>query len=124
MSPLSEAEDDRDDDDDEEDQPSASVVNNAVSETNGTRNGIRPMASRTGKKLPSKMSLAHTAPPSHQATQSNGVETNYKETFVKREDRPYEGQLNRLAAGISADSGAATPRSVSSLSCTTTKAST
>ncbi|TFK44364.1 Bromodomain-containing protein [Crucibulum laeve] len=83
--------------------------------TVGTSSKSRPpVGKRSGKKAPGKKSKkAHTAPTSlappvgeKQAQMNGKINTNGYETKVKVEDKMDEGQLTRLAAGVTVDSGA------------------
>jgi histone acetyltransferase len=109
-----------DDDDDEEDKPLAALMVARPAE-----HGARTVSSgkRSGKKVSSMKSKAQTAPASiapptwrEQAEMNgkvNGI--NGHDPKVKVEDKMDEGQLTRLATGVTIDAGGAMSAVVSFL---------
>ncbi|KAG5654384.1 hypothetical protein H0H81_003208 [Sphagnurus paluster] len=111
-SSLSDAEDD-DDDDDEEDKPLAARM--AAKTSARSEKTSRAPANKRGGKTPrgKKAKKSHTSPttvtpPEVEQTQMNGMTNgvNGHDSKVKVEDTMDEGQLTRLAAGVTVDSGA------------------
>lgn len=125
LSSLSDAEDD-DDDDDDEDQPLATRMV-PKSGANAAAAGAAKSNARSGKTKPGKM-VGGTAPTSiapptgREQAEMNGVTQGKKSATnghsesealkVKIEDKISEGQLNRLATGVTVDASG-TPATVS-----------
>lgn len=125
MSSLSDAEDDEDEDDDE-DQPLAARMA-PKSGANAAAAGAAKSNARSGKKKPGK-TVGGTAPTSmapptgREQAEMNGVTHGQKSAAnghsesealkVKIEDKISEGQLNRLATGVTVDASG-TPATVS-----------
>ena len=114
ISSLSDAdEDDDDDDDEEEDEPLAIRVNGVSKKSQKGRDNVVRRGQRSGKQASSMKSKAQTAPisipaPTEQekadmVRPANGINGHGKN--VKVEDRLDEGQLTRLATGVTVDAG-------------------
>ena len=126
VSSLSDAEDDEDDE--EEDQPLAARMA-PKSGANAAAAGAAKSNARSGKTKPGKM-VGGTAPTSiapptgREQAEMNGATQGQKSAInghsesealkVKIEDKISEGQLNRLATGVTVDASG-TPATVSSL---------
>jgi len=107
-SSLSDAGGEDDDDDDDEDKPLAAQIADSSAAT-----GLTPrkaMTQRSGKKTSSMKSKAQTAPTGEKGTEKNGTANGNgrsSDLKVKVEDKMDEGQLTRLATGVTVDTGPA-----------------
>jgi len=106
---------DADDDDDDDDKPLAAQVadlNAAVGVTSR-----KAVTQRSGKKTSSMKSKPQTAPTGDKRPEKNGVSNGRSPDLkVKVEDKMDEGQLTRLATGVTVDTGPTSSAVVSFIS--------
>ncbi|KAG2055785.1 hypothetical protein BDR06DRAFT_953620 [Suillus hirtellus] len=98
---------DEDDDDDDDDKPLAAQVADSNAAATGTTSR-KTVTHRSGKKTSSMKSKAQTAPMGDKRPEKNGVANGRSSDLkVKVEDKMDEGQLTRLATGVTVDTGPA-----------------
>ncbi|KAG2150897.1 hypothetical protein DEU56DRAFT_778957 [Suillus clintonianus] len=104
-SSLSDAEEEDDDDDDDDKPLAAQVADSNVATVTSSRKAV---TQRSGKKTSSMKSKAQTAPTGDKRPEKNGVPNGRSSDLkVKVEDKMDEGQLTRLATGVTVDTGPA-----------------
>jgi histone acetyltransferase len=97
-------EDDDGDDDDDDDKPLAAQV--ADSNAAAVTSSRKTVTQRSGKKTSSMKSKAQTAPTGDKRPEKNGIANGRSSDLkVKVEDKMDEGQLTRLATGVTVDTG-------------------
>lgn len=99
-----EYDEDDEDDDDDDDKPLAAQVADSNAAT-GPRSR-KTVTQRSGKKTSSMKSKAQTAPTGDKRPEKNGIVNGRSSDMkVKVEDKMDEGQLTRLATGVTVDTG-------------------